>query len=330
MRAGTGIDRIAGAKRTEAGSLMEVSRTGAYRTKTGTKWREGVLDRLRRVGTSELLVLPVAAEAHKPGYADAKIASPARTNRAGIRLAFPADELPRRGMLVTTGNVLLPLARWIVIDLDVTTIRQATTRLSYAEGPVEIQSERTDAISDDELRNVIASGNEVWIMPDPDPQMIGEQTDQLCSVALFDGDDALQEVGSDCPRPRFVVVLKALAASANRRAILQEHTTAPSSAEASIGSAHREPDGTLVLWLRGKSEEGSVVGHGELRSRRAIRTMTVCCAIWDRSRRAVRFLFYHFHHAGQTKLRRLSDQGRRSPLQSPGRGHVVHLVRRHG
>ena len=248
---------------------MEGSRTGAYRSKTGTKWREEVLDLLRRLGPLKLLVLllvlPVAAQAHEPGYADAKVASPARTSRAGVRLAFPVGELPRRGMLVTTGNVLSPLARWIVIDLDLMTIRQATTRLSDAEGPVKIQSERTDAISDDERRNMIASGNEVWIMPDPDPPMIGEPTDQLCSVALFDGDDVLQEVGSDCPRPRFVAVLEALAASANRRANLQEHAPAPPSAEASIGSAHREPDGTLVLWLRAKNEDGSVVGHGEFR-----------------------------------------------------------------
>ncbi len=219
---------------------MEGSRPGAYRTETGTKWREGVLDRLRRLGTLELLVLllvlPVAAEAHEPGYADAKIASHARTSRAGVRLAFPVGELPRRGMLVTTGNVLSPLARWIVIDLDLMTIRQATTRLSDTEGPVEIQSERTDAISDDERRKVIASGNEVWIMPGSDPPMIGEPTDQLCSVALCDGDDVLQEVGSDCPRPRFLAVLEAPAAAANRRASLQEHAPAPPSAEASRGA----------------------------------------------------------------------------------------------
>lgn len=248
---------------------MEGSRAGAYRTKAGTKWRVGVLDRLRRLGTLELLVLllvlPVAAEAHEPGYAEAKIASPARTSRAGVRLAFPAGELPRRGMLVATGNVLSPLARWIVIDLDLMTIRQATTRLTDAGGSVKIESERTDAISDDERRNVIAFGNEVWIMPDPDPPMIGEPTDQLCSVALFDGDDVLQEVGSDCPRPRFVAVLEALAASASRRASSQGHAPAPPSAEASIGSAHREPDGTLVLWLRATNQDGSVVGHGELR-----------------------------------------------------------------
>ncbi|RYE65033.1 MAG: hypothetical protein EOP17_14780 [Rhizobiaceae bacterium] len=168
-------------------------------------------------------------------------------------------------MLVATGNVLSPLARWIVIDLDLMTIRQATTRLSHTGGPVEIVSERTDAFSEDERRNVIASGNEVWIMPDPDPPMIGEPTDQLCSVALFDGDDVLQEVGSDCPRPRFVAVLEALVASANRRANLQEHAPAPPSAEVSIGSAHREPDGTLVLWLRATNEDGTVVGHGEFR-----------------------------------------------------------------
>jgi len=247
---------------------MEGSRTGASRTKTGTKWREGVLDRLRRLGTLELLVLllvlPVAAEAHEPGYAEAKIASPARTSRAGVRLAFPAGELPRCGMLVATGNVLSPLARWIVIDLDLMTIRQATTRLADAGGSAKIESERTDAISNDERRSLIASGNEVWIMPDPDPPVLGEPTDRLCSVALFDGDDVLHEVGSNCPRPRFVAVLEALAASANGQANSQEHAPAPS-AEESIGSAHREPDGTLVLWLRAKSEDGSVVGHGELR-----------------------------------------------------------------
>ncbi|KQQ34796.1 hypothetical protein ASG19_13540 [Rhizobium sp. Leaf306] len=92
MTAETSVDSIAGVKRTEAGSLLEGSRTGAYRSKTGTKWREGVLDRLRRLGTLELLVLlpilPVAAEAHERGYAEAKIASPARTSRAGVRLAF--------------------------------------------------------------------------------------------------------------------------------------------------------------------------------------------------------------------------------------------------
>lgn len=248
---------------------MEGRRKGAWRTETVTKWREGVRHSLRRLGTSQLLVLllvlPVAAEPLEPGYANAKIASPARTGRAGVRLAFPAGELPRRGMLVATGNVLSPLARWIVIDLDLMTIRQATTRLGNAGGLVEIESEHTDAISEDERRNVIASGNEVWIMPAPQQPVLGEPTDHLCSVALFDGDDVLQEVGSSCPRPRFVGVLEALAASANGQGSSKGHAPAPPFAEASIGSAHREPDGTLVLWLRGKSEDGSVVGHGELR-----------------------------------------------------------------
>jgi len=35
--------------------------------------------------------------------------------------------------------------------------------------------------------------------------------------------------------------------------------------EAPIGSARLEPDGTLVLWLRAEGEDGSIVGHGELR-----------------------------------------------------------------
>ncbi|NSY20011.1 hypothetical protein [Neorhizobium sp. AL 9.2.2] len=59
------------------------------------------------------------------------------------------------------GNVLSPLARWIVIDLHLMTIRQATTRLADAGGPVKIVSERSDAFSYDERRKVIASGNEV-------------------------------------------------------------------------------------------------------------------------------------------------------------------------
>ncbi|WP_061936011.1 hypothetical protein [Aureimonas sp. AU22] len=130
---------------------------------------------------------------------------------------------------------------------------------------MEIESERTDAISADERRNVIASGNEVWSMPDLDPPALGQTTDRLCSVALFDGDDVLHEVGSDCLRPRFVGVLEALATSAEARAGSREHAPAPPSAEAPIGSAHRELDGTLVLWLRAEREGGSIVGHGELR-----------------------------------------------------------------
>lgn len=228
-----------------------------------------MLDRLRWVGACEvlvlLLVLPAAAEPHEPSYADAKIASPARTSRADIRLAFPTGELPRRGMVVATGNVLSPLARWIVLDLDRLTIRQATTRLADGGGPARIESERTDSIPDGERRAVIRIANEVWSTRDIDPPTLGEPTDHLCSVALFDDDDVLHEVGSDCPRARFVAELEAVAASANGRASSQEHAPASPPAKPSIGSAHREPDGTLVLWLRAESEDGSVVGHGELR-----------------------------------------------------------------
>lgn len=85
IAAGTSVEWIAGAKRTETGSLMECSMMRAGRTETGTRWRGVMLDRLRRLGISELLVLllvlPVAAAAHEPGYANAKIASPARTSR---------------------------------------------------------------------------------------------------------------------------------------------------------------------------------------------------------------------------------------------------------
>jgi len=48
-------------------------------------------------------------------------------------------------------------------------------------------------------------------MPDYDPPVLGEPTDHLCSIAVFDGDDVLQEVRTDCPRPRFLAVLEALA-----------------------------------------------------------------------------------------------------------------------
>ncbi|WP_416356538.1 hypothetical protein ACLNGM_21720 [Aureimonas phyllosphaerae] len=240
-----------------------------WRVAAETVRKRAVLAPLRPTGPSAVLVLllsvPVLAEPHVPGYASEKVGSAARTSRASVHLALPPDEWPHRGMLVATGNVLSPLARWIVIDLDLMAIRQATTRLAVRGGPVEIESERTDAILDDEWRDVIASANEVWSMPDFDPPALGEPTDRLCSVALFDGDDVLHEVGSDCPRPRFVALLEALAASAERRARLQERAPAPPSAPAPIGSAHREPDGTLVLWLRAESEDGSVVGHGELR-----------------------------------------------------------------
>lgn len=242
---------------------------GSWHVTTGSMRKRTVLAWLRSASTTAVLMFllnaAVAAEPDAPGYATKKVDSAARTRRAGVHLALPPDELPRRGMLVATGNLLSPLARWIVIDLDLMTIRQVTTRLADGGGAVEIENERTDAISDDERRNVIASGNEVWSMPDPDPPALREPTDRLCNVALFDGDDALHEVGSDCPRPRFVAVLEALAASAEGRAGLLGQAPAPPSAEAPIGSAHREPDGTLVLWLLAESEDVSIVGHGELR-----------------------------------------------------------------
>lgn len=240
---------------------------GNWRIAAETMREQAVLARLRQVGTSAALVLllnvSVAAAPNAPGYASEKIDSPARISRTSVHLALPPDELPRRGMLVATGNLLSPLARWIVIDLM--TIRQATTRLANGGGPVEIVSQRTDAISADDRCKVIASGNEIWSIPDPDPPAFDEQTDRLCSVALFDGDDVLHEVGSDCPRPGFVAVLEALAASAEARAGSRGQVPAPPSAEAPIGSAHLEPDGTLVLRLRAEGEDGSTVGHGELR-----------------------------------------------------------------
>lgn len=242
---------------------------GNWRIAAGTMREQAVLARLRQVGTSAALVLLlnvlVAAAPNAPGYASGKIDSPARISRASVHLALPPDELPRRGMLVATGNLLSPLARWIVIDLDLMTIRQATTRLADGGGAVEIESERTNAISDDERRNVIASGNEIWSMLDPGSPAFDQPSDRLCSVALFDGDEVLHEVGSDCPRPGFVAVLEALAASGEARAGSRGQVLAPPSAEAPIGSAHLEPDGTLLLRLRAENEDGSTVGHGELR-----------------------------------------------------------------
>ncbi|WP_183193223.1 hypothetical protein [Aureimonas jatrophae] len=220
-------------------------------------------------GTGALLVLllpvPVAADPPVPGYAAVKRDAPARLSRANVRLALAPVDWPQHGMLVAIGSVVSPRARWLVVDLDQMTVRRATTRLADGGGPARIESERIHTISADERRDAIASGNEVWSRRDSDPPVLGEPTDRLCSVVLFDGDDVLHETGSDCPRPRLVAVLEAVAMSAANRTGSPGHAPAPRPAAAPIGSAHREPDGTLVLDLRAEGEDGSVAGHGELR-----------------------------------------------------------------
>jgi len=212
-----------------------------------------------------LLVLPVTAEPIESGYAGEKIASPARTNRASVRFALPPSELPKRGVLVTTGNILSPLARWIVLDFDRLTIRQATTRLTDGVGMVQIESERTDTISGDEWHAVISVANEIWSNPDRNLPTLNEPTDRLCSIALFDSDDVLHEFGSVCPRPRLVTALEMVVASVERHTGSSDATSARSPKRAPIGSAHREPNGTLVLRLRAGSGQGVIMGDGELR-----------------------------------------------------------------
>ena len=206
--------------------MSERGGTSAWRTQTTGMWGQAALACVRRAGTSMplvlLLVAPAAAAPTEPGYALAKIASPARTSRAGVHLALPASAWPHRGMLVATGNILSPLASWIIVDLERQTIRQATTLLAERDGSVRIETDRTDTLPDDERRAVIAAANEVWSTRDPDSPVPGEVTDAFCNVTLFDGEDVLHEVGSTCPRSRFVEVLEAVAASAEHRATRPE------------------------------------------------------------------------------------------------------------
>jgi len=195
--------------------------TRVGRTRTASRRGRAVPAWVPGAGLAALLALlfvpPAAAEPVQPGYASVKIASPARTDRASVRLALPAGEWPRRGMLVATGNILSPLARWIVLDLDRRTIRRAATRLTDGGGSELADRGRTDPLSDRELRTVIEAANGVWRTRDPDPPVLGEVTDALCNVTLFDGDDVLHEVDSACPRHGFVAVLEAVAASAGHR-----------------------------------------------------------------------------------------------------------------
>ncbi|WP_156420966.1 hypothetical protein [Aureimonas sp. AU22] len=111
---------------------------GSWYLATGSMRKQAVLGWLRPAGTSVVLVLllsvPVAAEPNVLGYASEKVVSAARTSRASVHLALSSDEWPYRGILVATGNVLSPLAHWIIVDLDLMTIRQATTRLAHGEG----------------------------------------------------------------------------------------------------------------------------------------------------------------------------------------------------
>src|SRR5689334_21451628 len=121
---------------------------------TGSMRKQAALGGLRPAATSVVVVLllsvPLAAAQNAPGYVGERIDSAARTSRASVQFALPPDEWPYRGMLVATGNVLSPLARWIAIDLELTTIRQVMTHLADAGGLVAIDSERTHAISDHE------------------------------------------------------------------------------------------------------------------------------------------------------------------------------------
>ncbi len=147
-------------------------------------------------------------------YAPGKLASPFRTDRAGTHLAFPGD-LPKRGVLVATGNVLSPQARWIILDLDSRTLRQATTRLAAASRDGQrasvIERDTSRELTTSEMDAVVRAANTVWATKDPTSIDTPGPTDALCSVALFDGNDVLHEFGTACPRTSFVETVTALA-----------------------------------------------------------------------------------------------------------------------
>ncbi|WP_244630856.1 hypothetical protein [Aureimonas sp. ME7] len=231
----------------------------------------------RRMGSAALVLAGLAcfglpalagnpAEPSRPPYAGEKADSPYRTLRSEARFAFPGA-LPARGILLARGNFLSPKAHWIVVDLDAGTLRRATTHLSGrtagGEPVAVLDADRTQRLAPAAIEALVIGANAIWKGEPVDRPRLGEPTDQTCSLALFDGDEVLHEFASACPRPDFA---KALDAAANPEPAAD--TVDPAgSLPAAIGSAHREADGTLVLRLRAESEDGSIIGDGELRTR---------------------------------------------------------------
>jgi len=155
-----------------------------------------------------------AADEPRLAYAPVKLASPFRTDRVGVHLAFPGD-LPERGALVVAGNALSPNASWIIVDLDARTIRRATTRLSDAthggKPTTVIERDVSRDLTASETDAVVRAADAVWATRDPASIDAPGPTDALCSVALFDGNDVLHEFGAACPRAQFAQMLTALA-----------------------------------------------------------------------------------------------------------------------
>lgn len=155
-----------------------------------------------------------AADEPRLAYAPIKLASPFRTDRAGAHLAFPGD-LPERGALVATGNILSPQASWIIIDLGARTLRRATTRLAATPRAGErasvIERDMTRNLTAGETDAVVLAANAIWATRDPASPAPPGPKDALCSVALFDGADVLHEFSASCPRVPFVQMLTALA-----------------------------------------------------------------------------------------------------------------------
>ncbi len=147
-------------------------------------------------------------------YAQDKRDSPYRTERAKLSLAFPGA-LPAHGVLVARGNILSPLANWLIVDLDSGTMRRAVTRLraGTSDDPTAsvIEQEASGTLTDADLGAVILAANRVWADEGRSPPAPPDRTDALCSVVLLDADEARHAFGSACPSPQLVELLDALA-----------------------------------------------------------------------------------------------------------------------
>ncbi len=147
-------------------------------------------------------------------YAQDKRDSPYRTERAKLPLAFPGA-LPAHGVLVARGNILSPLANWLIVDLDAGTMRRAVTRLraGTSNDPTAsvIEQEASGTLTDADLGAVILAANRVWADEGRSPPAPPDLTDALCSVVLLDAEEARHGFGSACPSPQLVELLDALA-----------------------------------------------------------------------------------------------------------------------
>lgn len=114
------------------------------------------------------------------------------------RMSTPGVDFPKHGFVYVVGSFISPFGEWLVVDFDHRTVTATMTIIDRSTEKLKIIKKNSVKVNTNEFNSVIDLATSLWNLKTSSTAQSGFCTDVSQDFILFDGNRALQYVGS-CP-----------------------------------------------------------------------------------------------------------------------------------